>query len=315
MKRATIPLTMFAILLYATGSHAQTASTTSREIHFYSEGVLCYGKLFLPSGYSDNSKVAAVVLAPGTQQTSVSTEKYAVDLAAHGIVAMTFDYRGWGQSGGYLYFGEPVRWDDRLRFSQSTTVMKIRRKRVEPALQAIDIRNAITFLQGEAGVDRTRIGLWGTDLSGGNALVVAGSDARVKAVVAQVPVLGVRDTARHAFAPSAEQRASMVALARDGSAPTNSQEALKRNAEESKLAMTEFHPFWYLEQIATSTAVRLVVAEKDADTSIAANANAAVKLLQGTSDVVQIPRASHVFDAQATDAAVRAATEWFVQRL
>jgi len=307
--------------LVAPQASAQSSSggggVVEREVHFYSEGVLCYGKLFLPQGFSDSSKVAAVVLAPGARQTAASLEKYADDIAAHGMLAMTFDYRGWGKSGGFLYSGETVRWDDRLRFSQTTTKMRIRRKRLEPQLQALDIRNAMTYVQGEAGVDRARIGVWGSDLSGGEAIVVAATDARVKAIVAQFPTLdpsdSLRDTQRKAFAPTVEQQATMIKLARSGAAPTTSRAADAMSAEESKLALAEYHPFWYLEQIPATTAVRFVVAEKNADAGVAAAA--AAKLVKGAVDLVRIPVATQALDDHARDIAIHAAAEWFAKSL
>jgi dienelactone hydrolase len=291
-----------AFCLFAGSAIAQSNGITQREVRFYSEGVVCYGKLYQPNGFSETSKVAAVVLAPGARQTAASLEKYAADIAAHGMLAMTFDYRGVGKSGGFLYFGEPVKWDDRLRFSQSTTKMRIRRKRLEPQLQVIDIRNAMTFVQGESGVDRARIGVWGTDLSGGYAVVVAGSDARAKAIVAQLPMLDGKGNPRKAFAPNAEQQAAMVKLARNGVAPSNNQEAIARNAQESKLAFAEYHPYWHVDQIAATTAVRFIISNVDA------NVSAASKVIKNA-EVVQIP------GDQATDAAIKATTEWFAKHL
>jgi dienelactone hydrolase len=313
MSRRLVALAWLALSLNC--GPVLAGSVTQREIHFYSEGVLCYGRLYLPENYGDTSKVAAVVLAPGMGLTSTSVEKYAADIAAHGMLAMAFDYRGWGKSGGFLYFGEPVQWDDRLRFSQTTTKMIIRRKRIEPQLQLTDIRNALTYLEGEPGVDRGRIGVWGTDLSGGHAVVVAGTDARAKAIVAQLPALGGKNMPRGAFAPDAKQQASLVGLARSGAAPTNAREATTRNAQESKLALAEYHPFWYLDQIAPGTAVRFIVAGRDSDSSIDANATAASALLKGPVDVLRIPDARHLLDDKATDAAIRSATEWFAKNL
>jgi dienelactone hydrolase len=315
MTRSVISFALAAWVVMAGMPTAQAEGIAQREVHFYSEGVLCAGTLYLPSGYSDGSKVAAVVLAPGSGKTNGSLEAYAADLAAHGILAMTFDYRGWGKSGGFLYFGEPVRWDDRLRFSQTTTQMRIRRKRLEPALQVTDIRNALTFVEGQKGVDRARLGVWGTDLAGGHAIVVAGSDARVKALVAQVPLLDGRDSPRKAFAPDARQQAQMVKLARSGAAPTSAHEASSRNAEESRLALAEYHPYWYLEQIAPSTAVRFVIADHDPDRAIEANAAAASKVLKGPVDIVRLPDPRRALDAKATDPAIHAATEWFEKNL
>ncbi len=58
----------------------------------------------------------------------------------------------------------------------------------------IDIRNAITFLQGEPGVDPARIGVWGVGVSGGHVVAVAAADARVKTGVAVMPVIPGKDT-------------------------------------------------------------------------------------------------------------------------
>jgi uncharacterized protein len=303
MKTRFIRLLTAALALSTSTADAQT-SVTQREVQFYSEAVLCYGKLFLPTGISDANKVAAVVLAPGARQTSASLDKYAADVAARGMIAMTFDYRGWGKSGGFLYFGEPVQWDDRLRFSQTTTKMRILRKRLLPQAQVIDIRNAITYLQGEAGVDRARIGVWGTDLSGGHAVTVAGSDARVKAIVAQIPMLDGKNTPRKAFAPTAEQQAAMIKLARTGAIPASSQSASAMNAEESKLAFAEYHPFWYLDQIPQTTAVRFIVTHDDV------NAVAASKLLKGAVDVASFTD-TRTLEGQASELAA----EWFLKSL
>ena len=74
-----------------------------------------------------------------------------------------------------------MRWDDRLRFSQHTAKVRLRRRRILPEAQVIDIRNAMTYLQGEPGVDATRIGVLGTGLSGAHVVAAAANDARVKA--------------------------------------------------------------------------------------------------------------------------------------
>ena len=80
-------------------------------------------------------------------------EKHAAYFAGRGLVAMTIDYRGWGRSGGFLYLAEPVRWDDRLRFSQHTAKVRIRRKRNVPDAQILDIRNAISLALEQQGVE------------------------------------------------------------------------------------------------------------------------------------------------------------------
>jgi len=56
-----------------------------------------------------------------------------------------------------------------------------------PEAQLIDIRNAITFLQGEPGVDPARIGVWGTGVSAGHVVALAAPDPRVTAGLAVAP--------------------------------------------------------------------------------------------------------------------------------
>lgn len=312
----------FLALLFALSQAPRFAApalpdgVAARDVTFFSEGVQCVGRMFVPKGVGADSKAAGVVLAPGWGATAAAIEKYAARLAAHGIVAMAIDYRGWGRSGGFLYLAEPIRWDDRLRFSQHTAKMRLRRKRLVPEAQLLDIRNAISFLQGEPGVDRARIGVWGVDMAGGHAVVVAATDARVKAAVAQTPLIDGKDAPRTAFAPSAAQQSTMVRLARSGQAPATPIAAETMNDEEAKLALAEYHPFWYADAVPPATALLFVVAENDVKVNNDANAVAAAKLLKGPNGVVVIAGAGHALaTASAFDAAVDAAASWFQKYL
>jgi dienelactone hydrolase len=316
VRRARLQRCVFvAAMFIATSASGQ--SVTGKEVKFFSEAVQCYAKIYLPKGFTAESKSPAVVLAPAPGETAASIDKYAAQLAARGIVAMAIDYRGWGKSGGFLYLAEPVRWDDRLRFSQHTAKVRIRRGRSLPDAQILDIRNAISYLQGEPGVDRARIGLWGADLAGGHAIVTAAVDFRVKAAVAQTPVIDGQDTPRKAMRPPPAQQAALVRLARTGQAPATPAAAAAMNAEEARLALAEYHPFWYLDQIPQTTAVLFVIAEKDTKVNNATNAIAASKLLKGPNGVTTIPGATHSLTTspQALDAAVEAAVAWFQKYL
>ena len=230
------------------------AGVTTRDVTFFSEGVKSHGKLFLPSGFSAGSNAAAVIVAPNTGQTATTVEAHAAAAAQRGLVAMAIDYRGWGKSGAFIYMGEAIRWDDRLRFSQHTAKVRLRRRRIIPEAQVIDIRNAITYVQGEPGVDATRVGVLGIGLSGAHVVATAANDARVKAGVAIQPWQDGKGVERRAFAPSAAQQASMVKLARSG-APATDAAAAAMNADESKLAFAEYQPFRIVDQIPKDTAM------------------------------------------------------------
>ncbi|MBZ5556160.1 MAG: dienelactone hydrolase family protein [Acidobacteriia bacterium] len=317
--------TLLALVLIALGVSPANAQTkpaalpdgvTAKEVKFFSEAVQCYAKIFTPKGFTADGKAPAIVLAPTPGETAASIGKYAAQMAGRGLVAMTIDYRGWGRSGGFLYLAEPLRWDDRLRFSQHTATVRIRRKRVIPDAQVQDIRNAISYLQGEPGVDRARIGVWGADVAGGHAMTVAAIDSRVKAVVAQAPIINGKDVPRKAAPPPAERQAEMVRLARHGQAPATPAAAVVMNSQEAKLALAEYHPFWFVDQIPQATAVLFVVAEKDLKVNNDANAVAAAKALKGPNGVTSIPGASHTMSAPAAfGAAVDAAAAWFQKHL
>jgi uncharacterized protein len=295
---------------------ASADTVPTREVRFFSEGVVCFGRIFLPKGHGPESRAAAVVLAPGWKETAASIEKYAVRFAGRGLVAMVIDYRGWGRSGGFLYLAEPVRWDDRQRLSQHTARVRIRRKRLLPEAQILDIRNAISYLQGEPGVDRARIGVWGTDMAGGHVVVAAAVDVRIKAAVAQVPIVEGRDAPRTAFAPSAGQQSAMVRLARTGQAPATTIAAEARNEEETRLALAEYHPFWYADAVPATTAVLFVVAGKDATVNNDANAVAVSTLLKGPHGVASVSGATHTLTMPgAFETAVDAAAAWFIKYL
>jgi dienelactone hydrolase len=292
---------------------------STRDVWFYSEGVKCYGKLFLPKDFASDGKSRAVILAPGWGETAASTEKYAANFAGKGLAAMAIDYRGWGKSGGYVYLAENVRYDDRLRFSQHTAKVRIRRKRLIPDDQVDDIRNAISFLQGEPGIDRLHIGVWGTDMGGGHVMVIAGLDPRVKAVVAQVPVIEGKNAERKLSLPKpgshqANIQQVEVKLARSGDAPATPVAAAAMNAEETRIALAEYHPFWFVSQIPQTVAVLFVVAASDTKVKNDDNAIAASKALKGPNSVTTVP-GTHTLAGKAADQAADAAGEWFVKYL
>lgn len=89
--------------------------------------------------------------------------KFAEVFVKAGMCVLVYDNRNFGDSEGEVRF------------------------EVNPALQVRDLSDAITFVQTKSEVDANKIGLWGTSFSGGNVIVAASKDARVRCVVAQVP--------------------------------------------------------------------------------------------------------------------------------
>ena len=307
-------LFIFCVALSVPAALASSSDgVTPRNVVFYSEGIRCHGTIFTPKGFGPESKAPAVVLAAGWGDTATSIEKYAAEFAERGLVAMVIDYRGWGKSGGFVQTVDAVKTDDRLRFSQMTARVRIIRKRLIPQHQILDIRNALFFLQGEAGVDRTRVGVWGVGMAADHAIVIGAIDARIKAVVAQTPSIEGKDKPRKASAATgvllqAEQRRARTG--QSGLAATSSAEL------ETRLALSEYHPFWYVENTPKTTAVLLLIGEKDLkekrDSAIAAS-----KLLKGPSSLVSVPGGASK-DGNSSEAfkiAATAAADWFLKHL
>ena len=135
-----------------------------RRVTFFSDGIELVGYVHEPPGLAAGERRSGVVVCHGfgAHQERILPEA-ARHLAEQGYVAMTIDYRGFGESQG-------PRW------------------RMIPQEQVRDIQNAITFLQGQPGVDPSWIGLWGTSFGGANVAYVAGVDARVGCTVSVVSV-------------------------------------------------------------------------------------------------------------------------------
>ena len=143
------------------------------EVGFESGGERCAAWLYTPPEPADEP-APCVVLAHGWSGVREQRlDAYAERFAAAGMAALVFDYRHFGASGG-----EPRHLMDVDR-------------------QLEDWRAAVAYARGLDGVDPQRVALWGTSFSGGHVVSVAAGDARIAAVVAQVPFAdGLRNLPR-----------------------------------------------------------------------------------------------------------------------
>ncbi len=143
-------------------------ATGHSPLDFEGEGATLRG-LHVPAG---NDALAgpggrpAVVLAHGLGGTVDSgLVPFAERLAAAGLEALAFDYRGFGASGGTP------------------------RQTVSVAGQVADYRAALQAAAALPGVDPTRLVLWGVSLAGGHVLEVAAGRDDVAAVVSLTPLV------------------------------------------------------------------------------------------------------------------------------
>jgi len=113
----------------------------------------------LSAWYIPTRNGAAVVLLPGAGSTRTSVLGQAAVLAWHGYGTLLVDTRGHGRSGGHaMDFGW---WGNR------------------------DLAAAVSFLDRQSGVRAGKIAVLGESMGGEQALAVAGSDSRIRAVVAE----------------------------------------------------------------------------------------------------------------------------------
>lgn len=252
------------------------AGVDMREASWYSEQVRVKGTLYRPAG---EALRPGVVLAPDLNASAQSVAAWGMRLAAEGFVALAIDYRGAGASGARIYLGERVDVYDAMRFSEHDVEIVLRRGRHDPEAQVQDIRNAVTFLQSESGVDPSRIAVMGEGLGGGHVASVMGLDARVKLGVALDPDIPGAGEAPHAFSPAPSSQAAMIRLAREGAPPRSRREAQERNAIENALLLEEYRPFWRLSDIPADAHLALISSAEPVSARSTSDARAAAALL------------------------------------
>jgi dipeptidyl aminopeptidase/acylaminoacyl peptidase len=136
---------------------------------FYSEGAQLAALWRTPD--DGEGPFRAIVQGPGWLglKDAKLYVRYHEALTAAGFAVLIFDYRGFGDSEG-----------DRGVLS--------------PRLQLQDLVNAVTYLTTRDDVDADAIGVFGSGgTGGGNAVVLAAHDPRIRAAVSQLPVADGRD--------------------------------------------------------------------------------------------------------------------------
>jgi len=157
-----------------------------RVANVMSEGVRLHAELFSLKSLA-GKPLPTVIMAHGWGGTAANFRRDAIDLANAGYLAITFDYRGWGESDSRLMLVgpspvKPISGQNQKFTAEVTEVREV----VDPLEQTTDWFNVIAWTMGEPMVDKDRIGLRGSSYSGGHVFYVAARDPRVKAIVRQV---------------------------------------------------------------------------------------------------------------------------------
>jgi dipeptidyl aminopeptidase/acylaminoacyl peptidase len=120
----------------------RTSVVRKTPVTFYSEGVRLVGDIYYPDDLGPSERRAGIVLCHGyTGVKDLYLPDNARVLTEAGYVVMTFDYKGWGDSGGA-------------------------RSRLAPYSRVADAQAALTFLETLPEVDAQRLGIYGTSYGG-----------------------------------------------------------------------------------------------------------------------------------------------------
>jgi len=301
---------------------------TTRQITFYVDGgTALYGKLFFPKGFKTSDRRPAVVVGHGINALSIGIEKYGARFAERGLVAMAIDYQSYGFSGSgsddlKLLEADPTT--DAQVVADKGLRLVVKRTNLNNAHEVDDYRAAISYLQGEPGVDPDGIGIWGSSNAGSVVVAVAALDARAKAVVSQVA--GPRPAPRGpAPAPTAAQAAMVddaIRRARTGQgAEVDGGFSFKSKIDLfGNFRNRDIRAGSTLDQIAETTKILFLPAEKDELTGGPSGAQEATRYLNGrgvTAQTIVYPELTHfqAYSNTGFDVGSTLAAEWFLKYL
>lgn len=292
---------------------------SERDVTFYSDGTACFARLFFPKGFSPRHKTPGVVVSQGWAGISETIVKYGNRFAERGLVAMCIDYRGWGNSDGFVSMIDRVPTSDEKRTTEAQTKVRITRTRLLPQKQIDDIRAAISYLQGEPGVDASRIGIWGSSYAGGHVLAVAACDPRVKAVVSQVSGINGYGTSEGPLAMTEGELADAVKRARTGQGgefKTGFSQPRVVDTETNRAAR-EYRPFHGVKHIPDHVAVLFLLAEKEELINNDRAGKAAYEQIKGPKKLVVYPGIGHfdIYIEENFERASNEAADWFTKHL
>jgi dipeptidyl aminopeptidase/acylaminoacyl peptidase len=135
-----------------------------KPVSFYSEGARLVGDVYYPDNLKSGERRAGIVLCHGyTGVKDLYLPDNARVLNEAGYVALTFDYKGWGDSEGP-------------------------RNRLAPYSRVADVQAALTFLGTLPEVDPERLGIYGTSYGGATVVWTGAIDQRVRCVVSVVGI-------------------------------------------------------------------------------------------------------------------------------
>lgn len=305
-------------------TYSLPAGVSSRQVSFYVDGgVRLQGRLFLPAGFDARDRHPAIVVGHGINALAIGVEKYAASFAGRGFVAMSIDYQSYGFSDSgadELFLLDPDLTTDADAVTVGQRRVRIKRTNLNNVEEVKAFRAAISFLQGEPGVDPERIGAWATSNGGTVLATVLATDARLKAAVIHVNGVtpakgGARDLSGEAL------QDAMVRVRTGQGAETGAGFSFKTQVDLwYRTRNRDAAPGPLLDRIPTSAAVLFLPAEKDeliGGNRSALAASAALSARGVPSQVITFPGLTHFqpYSGAGFKAGSTLAADWFVRFL
>ncbi|MFQ3323100.1 MAG: dienelactone hydrolase [Pseudomonadales bacterium] len=236
-------------------SAVEQPDTDHQKVTIWSQGVRLAGDIYKPKGLATDAKLPGILMVPGWGGNKGNVGRnYAKHFASAGFVVLAFDFKSWGESDGPVVMTTALRQIDES--AEVNVVGTHIRQFINPLSMMEDVRAALYYLGGEPQVMADNLGIWGTSMGGGLAVVMATQDSRIKALVDQMgPVnyhYNLKDIPANYVRTIETQMARGELLPFPG--PTgNASPQLKGYPD--WVAMKRFNPMSYAEQLAVPTLI------------------------------------------------------------
>jgi fermentation-respiration switch protein FrsA (DUF1100 family) len=160
LPHATATPQMLEETIMPRSSSAQAINqVTVRKVQFLSGDTKVVGNLYIPASNTKAPRGAVIVVGPQSSVKEQVPAVYARKLAEQGLIALTFDHRTFGESGGTP------------------------RQMENPTMKVEDIHNAVTFVRAMPEVKSDAVGLLGVCSGGGYSARAAASDPSIRSLV------------------------------------------------------------------------------------------------------------------------------------
>jgi dipeptidyl aminopeptidase/acylaminoacyl peptidase len=170
---------------FALAAADEQPTVDHQKVTIWSQGVRLAGDIYKPKGLAIEDQLPGILMVPGWGGNKDNVGRnYARHFASAGFIVLAFDFKSWGESNGPVVVSVPLPETEEA--AETIVVGSHIRKVINPLSMMEDVRAALYYLGSERQVVADNIGIWGTSMGGGLALVMATQDSRIKALVDQM---------------------------------------------------------------------------------------------------------------------------------